>query len=519
VYFPAPASIILLVTSEHGHSNVDSVECLTKQVAKGGAIAFFGQVIGKFFTLLLQIVLTRVLGPAGYGLYALGFSVLGIAQTLSMLGLQNGVVRFGAMYHGSGDKARLKGTLLLALVLSFSSAWLIALMLYFLSATIAQDVFNEPALTAPLRVFAFALPFSTLVSMTSFSARALRRIDYDVLISQISRPLSTLLFVSGSFLLGYRLTGALAGFLASTVLSAALGLYLLHHLFPELTVGSRAHYEVRTLLLYSLPLLLVGLSSLLITRTDRIMLGILGSVHDVGIYNAAAMLAGQATLFMVSLTAMFSPIIADLFNQRRMEELGTLFKTTTKWIFTLTLPLVLVFILFAQPIMKFFGPEFSSGAPVLIALGIAELVDAGVGPVWSMLTMTGRQKLELMNSLALGGLNVFLNFLLIPKYGILGAGVATGLSVTLVNLARLIEVYLLYQLHPYKFSYWKPLVSGVVTALVWLGIRQLLSLRGWLWVGGVVLVGVIYMSILIALGLDDEDRLVLCALRKRILGY
>jgi O-antigen/teichoic acid export membrane protein len=247
------------------------------------------------------------------------------------------------------------------------------------------------------------------------------------------------------------------------------------------------------------------------------MLGILGTAKDVGIYNAAATLSVQATLFLVSFNAIFSPIIADLFHRRRVEELEVLFKTTTKWIFTLTLPVVMVFVVFCRPIMSMFGPGFTAGALVLISLAIAELVNAGVGSVGFMLTMTGRHKLELMNGLVLGGLNVFLNFILIPKYGVLGSGIATGLSIALVNLARLIEVYWIYKIHPYKISYWKPLVSGSVAAAVWIAIRAALDLTGWLWVGGVVLFVFVYVLVFTALRLDDDDRLILRALKERVL--
>lgn len=493
-----------------------SLERLTKQIAKGGGIAFIGQILGRFFTLLLQILLTRVLGAAGYGLYALGYSVLGIAETVSKLGLQTGVVRFGAMYHGVDDKAHLKGTLLLAIGISFSSAVIVGTLLFFLANTIARGVFNEPDFTAPLRVFAFALPFHTLVTMTSFSARALRRIDYDVAISHLFRPLLTLLAVGASFFLGYRLMGAVTGFLISMVLAAGLAIYLLRGLFPELFSELKALYESKPLLLYSLTVLLVGLSGLLITRSDRIMLGILASAEDVGIYNAAATLAVQAALFLVSFNAIFAPTIADLCHQHRMEELEALFKTTTKWVFTLTFPLVLAFVLVARPLMALFGPGFGAGAPVLISLGIAQLVNASTGTVGFMLIMTDRQKLELVNSLALGGLNIALNFLLIPKYGVLGAGIATGISIALVNLARLAEVHLIYRIHPYKISYWKPVMAGAVAALGWVGMRSVLNPTGWLWAGGVALFGVIYVLGFVALGLDDEDRVILRALKARL---
>lgn len=498
-------------------AGAESLERLTKQVAKGGGIAFTGQIIGRLFTLLLQILLTRVLGARGYGLYSLGYSVLGIAQTVSLLGLQNGVVRFGAMYHGAGDKKRLKGTLLLAIGISFASALVVAVVLFLLAGPIAEGVFNEPELTSPLRGFSLALPFFTLVAITSYSARAFRRIDYEVAISQLFRPLLALIAVSLSFLLGFRLMGAIYGFLISTVISAGLGFYFLHCLFPDFTSKLRARYELKTLLLYSSTVLLVGLSQLLLTRIDRIMLGILASAEDVGIYNAAAILAMQATLFLTSFNAIFSPTIADLFHRGRMRELEELFKTTTKWIFAFTFPVMLVFALFSRPLMRLFGHGFVAGEPVLISLGVAHLINAGTGAVGFMLIMTGRQKLELINTFTLGGLNVLLNFLLIPRYGVLGAGIATGLAIALVNLGRLLEVYRFYRLHPYKLSYWKPFVAGGVATGGWLIITQLVNFAGWLWFGAVALFGVLYFLSLLMLGLDHEDWLILQALKHRLL--
>ena len=495
-----------------------NIEWLTKQIAKGGGTAFLGNVAGRFFTFLLQILLTRVLGVAAYGLYALGFSVLGIARTVSLLGLQNGVVRFGAMYRGVGDKARLKGTLLSAIGISFVSAVVIGGVLFTLASTIARGVFNEPALIAPLRAFAFALPFYTLTAMLSSSARAFRRIDLDVGISQLFRPLFTLIMVGASFLLGFRLMGAVYGFLFSTITAGGLGLYLLHRIFPEITSSLRCKYEPKRLILYSSTVLLVGMSSLLLTRTDRIMLGILDSAESVGIYNAAASLAMQATLFLTSFNAIFSPMIADLFHQGHMKELERLFKTTTKWIFTLTLPVVLILVLFAKQGMRLFGEGFAAAAPVLISLAIAQLINASVGSVGFMLTMTGRHKIALANSLTLGVLNVILNLLLIPRYGVLGAGVATGASIALINITRLIEVYLLYRVHPYKLSYWKPFVSGIVAIAVWFGIKQVWAPTGWLWLGEIALFGMTYMLLLVILGLDAEDKTIVRALKGRVVN-
>jgi len=492
------------------------VEQLTRQAAKGGSISFAGQVVGKILNLALQVLLTRTLGASGYGLYALGYSVLGIGQTAGKLGFQSGVIRFGSMYYGAGDTARLKGTLIFALGVSFGVSVLIGIGMFLFAEPIAESVFGEPLLTNPLRVFAAVLPFHVLVAIASVSARALRRIDIDVTVSHVFLPLLTLIGVGASFLLGYRLMGAVSSLLVSSIVAAGLGVALLRHLFPDLISDLAPRWETKRLLSYSVTVLLVGLSHLLLTRIDRIMLGILRDAKDVGTYNAAATLAFQATLFLSSFNMVFSPMIADLFHKGRKAELGQLFKTVTKWIFTLTLPVSLALAIFSRPLMQIFGPGFSLGTSVLISLSFAQLVNAGVGSVGFMLTMTGRHRLELLNSILLGLSNVLLNLLLIPKYGVLGAGIATGVSIAAMNVLRLVQIYVLYGIHPYKTAYWKPLTAGIIASIAWFAVRIFWSPEGWQWAAAIAFFGAMYCALVVILGLDPEDRKILRVVVNRI---
>lgn len=494
----------------------EDLDRLTKQIAKGGGISSTGRLVGKGINFLFHLLLARVLGASAYGLYALGYNVLGISHTFSMLGLHNGIVRFGSMYRGKADKSRLKGTLLSALAISLGSSFVTAILLFFFADLIATSVFNKLGLAKVLQLFAFSLPFYVLMAVASYTARIFRRMEYDVGVQRIFHPLTNLIIVGMSFLLGYRLLGAIYGFLISSILSAILGLYLLWKIFPELISDLKPKYELRSLLPYSLTVLLVGFSQLLLIRTDRIMLGIFGLARDVGIYNAAAITAFQATLFLVSFNAIFSPIIANLYNQGCIDHLGNLLKITTKWVFGLTLPVFLVFVLFSKQIMGLFGSEFTIGQSVLISLGAAQLINASSGSVGLILIMTGFQKIELINSVILGGLNIFLNILLIPTYGILGAALATGLSIVLINLARLLEIYHLYKIHPYKLSYWKPIMAGLVAVISWIVIRNLVEFNDWLWPAGVALFGLFYALVFILFKLDGEDKVVLQAVKRRM---
>ena len=507
--------------SEASGTSEEALERVTKQVAKGGGIALFGRIGGRGILFLFQILLTRVLGAQMYGLYALGQSVMRITQQISMLGLQNGIVRFGAMYRGEGDKRRLKGTILFALVISTATSFAAGLLLFFLANWIAVHVFDEPGLAAVLRGFALSLPFYTILTVSAFSARAFRRMEYDVGIYEVFHPTVTLIIVGISFLLGFRLMGVVYGFLISSVLSSALSLFLIYRMFPDLLSNLRPVYELQKFLPYSLTVFLVGFSYLFLSQTDRVMLGYFGAAQDVGVYKAAAVTAYQLTVILGAFNAILSPIIADLHNQHQMGELEALFKTVGRWTLTLTLPAFLVIVLFGEKIMGIFGPGFVGGLAPLVVLGAAQAVSATAGSAVVLLTMAGYQKVALANGVALGLLNILLNVWLIPRYGILGAATATGISIVLINAVRLVEVYFLLRMHPYKLAYWKAMVAGGVLVVSWWILERFFSFffDGRMWIGKMLACGIVYGATLILLGFEPEDRMILRAVRTRFLRH
>lgn len=502
---------------EEQSSNLDT-ESLSKQIAKGGGIGFSGQILGKGLRFVLQIVLTRVLGPGAYGLYSLGYTVVGITRRASMLGLQNGVVRFGSRYRGEDDKERLKGTLLAAITLSFIAGTVSGILLFFFAPPLARIVFNKPEIIPVLKGFSFSLPFYTLLVVVAKSARAFRRIEYDVGPRMILHPILDLALAGGAFLVGYRLLGAVYAFAFSAFLSVVASIVLLWQIFPPLISSLSAKVELKKLLSYSVTVLLAGFAGLLVTKTDRVMLGALVSSSDVGIYNAANVLSAQASLFLIGVSSIFAPIISDLFNRDMKAKLARLFKLTTKWVFSLTLPVYLVFVFFSEDLMGLFGSEFVVGWPVLLILGGAQLINASVGSVGYMLTMSGKEKVELANNVTLGVLNIGLNLVLIRIYGLYGAALATGISIGLINLVKLTEVFYFYGFHPYMLSFWKTSVAGLVTAGSGAIIRFYLPLPGWSWIGGAALMGLIYFILIVLLGLEKEEKAVLEGLKTKFVG-
>jgi len=495
--------------------DIETAEQLTKRVARGGGIVFIGSMIGKATKFLLELLLGRFLGASTYGIYALGYSVIMIAQQFSTLGLQNGIVRFGALYKGEKDTSRVKGIVISALSISTGASIIVAIVLFTFSRLISVKVFNQPDLVNVLRLFAISLPFYVLMLMSCAGARAFQKVEYDTLTKDIFQPFLNVILVGVLFLSGYRLFGAVFGFLSSAVLSAFFGLNFVRKIFPELISELKPSYEIKKLLRFSIPVFLTGFSGVLIMQIDKVMLGLFEAAKDIGVYNAAFRAGGETVIFLASFNAIFAPIIADLYNKGDTRHLGNLFRTVTRWIVALSLPLFLIMAIYSREIMGLFGREFIAGWSILVILSFANLINASVGSVGYMLQMSGHQDIELVNNLVVVAINIGLNIVFILKWGALGAALATGLSIIIINLAKLIEVKQILHIQPYDKKYIKPFIACLISTIFGMLFKVFIGSDNGIWLLGLVGILIIYGVILILLGLDKEDRIILEAIKKK----
>jgi len=510
-----PSAAFSAVSSPQSSPGVD-LEKLTRRVARGSGIVFAGQVAGKIIGVCLQVVLSRGLGPLLYGTYTLAVSVMKILREVGTLGLHGGVVRFSAEAQAKGNRARVKGTLTASLGIGIVASAALALSLYAASDWLATTAFSDAGLEPVLRAFAAALPFYTLTFLASRAARGLQVMTADVAVGTVAQPLVNLVAVSIAFLLGWALDGAVAAFVLSTVVSAGLGLYVVFRIAPVLLDRDViASYDLGGLIGYSLPVMGVTLTALFVDQADRIMIGLLASSADVGIYNVAALLATQVRFMLTSVSAAFTPLISDLYHTGRRDDLRTLFQTTTRWIVTLSMPLGLVLILFPEPLLWLFGADFLAGAPVVMVLAISSLLNAAVGTIGLMLQMSDHERLVLIDNVLLAVINVGLNLWLIPIYGTVGAAVATAVSVTAINVVQYGQLRHLLGVTPFSLAYLRPLAAGLGAGL--LGWAVGAALEPWFLhgVAGMLVTGMTYIGLLLWIGLPEKDWEIMAPYLKR----
>ncbi len=491
-----------------------AVERLTKRLAKGAGIVFAGQVLNRLLAFALQLTLGRLLGAAGYGLYAISISTLEFAARLSQLGLANGLVRYVAVGKAEGSPARLKGTLIIGFTLGGIASLFGAGGLFLAAPWIAERFFHEARLIWPLRLAALTLPLYNLLTLARSGLRGLQRMTSFTGVGLLRGALA-LLFSGALVWLGLGVPGAVGGYGLAALFSLLLSLWFLAKWLPEGTLAARPEFRTKELLRFSLPLYIAGFSFLLMTRTDIIMLGYFAEPEQVGAYRAAVALARLVVFGLTAINTAFSPMIADLWQRRELKELEHMYKLGTRWGALLSLLAALPFLLYPKEVLGVYGVAFVAAAWPLMVLVGCQFINAGVGSVGFMLQMSGHQDWVLANNLLTAALNVGLNLWWIPRWGILGAALATGMALALNNLLGLLEVQLLLKMHPFSRDY---LRLGL-PLLLSLGVYLLCRGLGLYWGYTLPVVMLVFPGALVSFGLSVSDRMVLRAVWNRIRGW
>lgn len=478
---------------------------------------FCGTVIGGLVSILLHILLSRTLGARQYGLYTLGFSVFLVAHSILSLGLQRGILRYVSVHYGMKDVKRTKGTLLFSLAVGAATNVVGGTIIYVFADKIAAGIFNEVEFAAVIRFFAITLPFYDILMLCCSGIRGFQKIFAFTLFRNVLQPIVNITMVTALFLLTEpNLRMVLYAYLATILIIATVTVGYLRHIFPDLISNLEPIIEAQIMMRYSIPLLFVGIAYILLSSVDRIMIGYYCAPEDVGIYSVAAKVAIQIKVVLTCINTTIAPIIADLDNRGRKSEIALLFKTSTRWIVTLVLPMVLICVLFGGNLVGLFGMDFLEGRRILIILSFAYLIAAGTGSVGVILNMTGRQDIEMVNTFFMLVLNIVLNVWLIGAYGVVGAAIATGFSIGLTNIAKLVEVRILLGFQPYDRKYIKPIFVTVgIFALGLFCINRITS-GGSLWFFGACAVVFVYIGALFLFGIEKEDKVILEAVKKKL---
>lgn len=434
------------------------------KVARGAGVIFLGAIVLYVFRFFYKLLVSRYLGPENFGLFSLGLMVVNISALLATIGLNNGIVKFIAQYNSLGDQERVKGTLIATLKISGFISSIVLILLVAFSSFIANDIFHNPKFRWILVIMALSIPAFTILKLIGKAFTAFKKPEYNIYTNTFGKESISLLLVGIAIVAGGSVFSISLTFLLSSFLALAIAFFFLRRISPLFRPEVKAIPGYGKLLHFSLPLFLSAIFIDIVSWTDTFMLGYFKDAATVGIYNIALSLSGTVIIFLATFSSIFFPIIAELKANQKVNEIAAIFSVVVRWIFFLSLPFFLLLILIPSPIINhLFGEEYLPAALSLIILLGGTFTSVMSGPTEEVLKTFERLKFILSLNVSVALLNVILNVVLIPLYGLVGAAIATATAIMLREVIFLWETKRLLKFHYQGKYYLKYITSGIIS--------------------------------------------------------
>lgn len=392
-------------------------------------------------SLVISILLARELGAEGYGVYAFAYAVIMLLALPAQAGLPTLLVREVARYEAEERWGLLGG------LLRRSNQLVGLLTILIIGGAVAVMVlFNLGFSDAERATFGWALvllPVLALGFLRGAALRGLRRVVEGQLPELGVRPGLFVLALLGLLAVGWldpaaaiELTPWLAMALhtGAALVAFLVGVWLLRRELPAAVARAKRAYETRAWLRSLLPLTLLAGVTMINSRMDIVLLGVMMTPTDVGVYRVATSMAASIVFALSAVNSVVAPYFARAYSSEDRAGLQRLATWSARVAATVAVPAAVVLIVVGGPILGFvYGSEFAAGAMALAILSIGQLGNVAAGSVGNILNMSGHERDTVLASGAAAVVNLVLNLALIPPFGIEGAATATMTSLILWN--------------------------------------------------------------------------------------
>lgn len=412
-----------------------------KEMLTGSVVAFVLQIIGMCLGYVLSLVIAHRYGARGSGILALTMTYVSIATVLAKAGLDISVMKFIARFHGDHDLLSIKGVYLKGLRIIILTSFLVSIIFYILSEPIAVRVLKKEYLIDAFRCSVMMIVPMALIGFHAEAMRGCKKIYHYFIVNRISVSALCLLLliVNIEKLWSNHVYIDIFIISQSIVAISAICLWLISSDVLRVKVANAI--TTKKLFEASFPVVVYSSIALIMSWTDVVMLGAFRTEVEVGVYSIAIKLATFTSIALVAVNSIAAPKIAQLYGKKELDDLKQTLNQATKWIFMISAPILIMCVLFSGSIMGVFGSDFEVGATALIILAVAQFFNAISGPVGQVLNMTDNEKVLRNTALLAALVNLVLNYILIPLYGLNGAALATGVSIVLWNFTCVLCVY------------------------------------------------------------------------------
>jgi len=408
------------------------------EIYKGTLTAFLTKGISIGAGYLFSFLIAMYYGAKGMGIYSVSHTLILIFSIVSVLGFDAASIRFVSE---NSSISRSRSIYLKILKIVVPLGLLMSTILFFSSSFLSR-LFNEGDLLNAIKYISLGILPLSLLHINSESLRGMKNVRLYSILRFALIPLlgSAILFIMNLYQ-SYNFTMPVISYVIAIYITCFVSLFFWLKRIDIFNHNIESTISLRYLLNISLPMLLTTSMFYIIQWTDTIILGYYDTAHNIGIYNIALKMSMASSIILFSINSIVAPKYSQLFFDNKMDEFKSVVKFSSKLIFWLSIPIIAVIAYKAEFFLNIFGQEFIQGRYPLYILLIGQTFNVMCGSVGYILMMTDKQKI-LRNIIVCSAiLNIILNIILIPLYGILGAATASTISMILWNFSALIYIY------------------------------------------------------------------------------
>jgi len=381
--------------------------------------------INPIISLFLITAIARYLRVEGMGEYSIIMTYLSIAAMISLLGLNDFIIREFSKKREQGREYILSVYLIGVLSSIIMTIFLICFIL----------LLNYPGIIKKGTFLAsFSLIPTTLIDFSASICTAYERMGLTSLIflfGNLSKVIISVYFLK----IGFGLLSLMTVVVLTQCLTLLLAIILAKTCVKKIDFKINLTYCKKVFDVMPV-FILISIVSILYWKIDILLLSKIKKVADVGLYSAAYKIMDICKYLPQSFAIAIFPVIS-IASDSNNEELKSICKSAIKYLLIIILPIIIFISVFAKDITKIlYGNDFLTSSTVLQIVIWTLLPYSSVMILAYVLISYNKQKLELKANIIGLITNIILNTILIPKFGIFGAALATFLSSLIFLIVR-----------------------------------------------------------------------------------
>lgn len=372
---------------------------------------------------LLLPIITQNLGVEQYGIWTQILTAVNLIVPLALLGLPNAFVRYSS---GNKDRSSIASNYytILALIVI---ACIIFSLIYFLAGDfiIINFIKTDEDITNIIRLSALLI---LVKGISQYTISYFRTFQLEKLYSffQVLYSLVTLVAILTVVVLGFGLYEIIYSIL---IVDCILILITQIIIFKKIGFESPNKKLIKTLLLFSLPLLPVSISNWVISASDRYVIGYFLPVTEVAVYAGAYTLSMFVQFIYAPFYAFLFPKVSELWVSKDYYTLQKVFYYSNKVPLIFSIPIILFWGIFGSDTLSII-----TGARVLVPIGLILIISSGYIFYYiahyhiQVIMLAEKTTITMYSSIICAIINIIGNIILVPLWGITGAAFVTLLT-------------------------------------------------------------------------------------------